>query len=1604
MNNDLARPERTHALVVGIERYVASPDWNLNGPAGDARSFSEYLRTRGVKPTQIHLFLSPLEKNQALVDCAEPEAKPATMEAVSAAVRTLHKKQGDLLVIYWGGHGIANLKGNRRLFFANADEDDKLNLDLNSLLESLGTTYFSGFRRQLVFIDACANFEEDMQWAFHTPGITFSLGDPLDTRQFVFFAARLSETARNLESEGTGFFSKTLLDNLKQQPASHWPPELGSITREIRREFDALRATGQATQMPVYYSKDWDGNVKEHNSLLQMRTVPFQAQPLGMGFVPRPTDVKAVKQLLTGNDRLNGLRIVGVTGLGGSGKSTLAAAVVRDSEIFPERFPDGILWATLGHRPNVSALLGGWIQELGDYDYSFTEAQVGQRHLHSLLKKKSVLLVLDDAWDADVVRSMVAGGPRCAVLITTRESVVVKAAGARVEDLHELGMMTMEQSLALLAGGADKALPDAVLDAATDVVEELGRHPLALKLASTQVSEGVGWSDLLSDLRTEIAQIESLDDPGVVDIDDFDTRKQLSLVSSLNLSLRRLSPPQQRFFAWLGVLPDDVTLTPAMAATLWNVNERTARDTLRSLRAKALLVFGAPRADGTPTLQVHDILHDLARALLSASVETDAKHRLPGLGISLKQGHIELLDRYRERIENGPWHTLPDDGYIHDHLIWHLEQADRTEEIHDLLCEETPDGRNGWYEAREAQQQFAGYITDIATAWHLADPKKTRGQEVVSARRIFYALVVASLNSFAKNLPPPLLVALVEKDVLTVPQAMAYARRNSTLHQIQVLAVLAPELEKEEQIKSVNEALAGVRLIDDETERGTALAQLAPQLAAIDPFMAVTQVRSLVSGNAMVTAYAALIPHLPEELRAEVLHEAVEAAVRVGEVFRAGSLNYLVPFLTEPILRDVRERLRAMKHRYHYEQCLRMLTGRLAELGMLDDARAVADSIQDQVLRATSIASIVPYLSEPERSASLRAVLDAVRSVDDESWRNNQREHLSLSAGEPLVTIIMATLVHRSWRTNVLDLVAEYLSEPMREQALDIVLTATDGAFQAMGFAVLARYISESLRDEKLPAVLASAHKIEFEVNRLPALIALAEFAVDRRSLCLKILEQLPRAVALNRQELWCSLMSILPEDLFADALAAVSDRSTDTENRTLGAIAPFLPKELLSRTLDKTRAIGDSGLVGIALASLARYLSEREMRQALEAIEQSEPEYRRAEALALIAPSLPPVLLEQALVITRDLGHPSNRAETALAALAPCFQEPRRTEILREAVEVAIAMDSLERMAWAFDTLGSLGLPDSLILETLQNLEVRINEKGDSVSEYGCALARASLLPFLPEDRRNDVAAKVVEGARKVEKDTLCSRILTAMAPHWSKEALTLTLGMEPYRRAMTLAKVVPHMHGDVATNLVWMAVGALNEISDPLERDRILGMLIPSMADPEFGIEVPGQPTGLNLGLVLARGVGDEWYRSWALIGLAPKITPQIFDQAVDVARDIDSKDHRAEALLALYSKVSWVPPDSILKECFNSAIEIESDDTRTKVLAALAEPLRKLSTEQLGQLWRKASDNMLTRTRVGLCLDISALAPVMSFLHGEILVKGTFDSLQDVSKWWP
>ena len=339
---------------------------------------------------------------------------------------------------------------------------------------------------------------------------------------------------------------------------------------------------------------------------------------------------------------------------------------------------------------------------------------------------------------------------------------------------------------------------------------------------------------MLKDFQQEVARLKTLNSPGVREIPDEDesSLKRLSLQASLNLSVKTMSTKEQGYFSWLGVLPEDVTITEMMAATLWEMNEEDTAETLQYLQNKALLLPGVPLVDGTPTYRLHDLFHDLARNLLTSPLDPKHEGDLPGLGITLPVAHATFLEKYRNKTTNNLWHTIPNDGYIHQHLVWHLEKAEKVEEIHLLLGEDSATRGNGWYEACDRLGQTANFVTDVARAWQLAEKSCTETTlDQVIGLQCRYALIITSLNSLAANLPIELLIALIQKNVWTPEQGLAYVLQSSNPQQkANLLTNLVNHLPSNLKELGLSKALAAAREIQDKYSRAQALSSLAAKL------------------------------------------------------------------------------------------------------------------------------------------------------------------------------------------------------------------------------------------------------------------------------------------------------------------------------------------------------------------------------------------------------------------------------------------------------------------------------------------------------------------------------------------------------------------------------------------------------------------------------------------------------------------------------------------------------------------------------------------------------------------------------------------------------
>jgi len=254
-----------------------------------------------------------------------------------------------------------------------------------------------------------------------------------------------------------------------------------------------------------------DATDTERQGEKYLRPRIVQAPPLPAHFVPRPEvtrDLKA-RLLATGPTEPGVPALCALQGMGGIGKTTLAAALAHDPDPdVQDRFPDGVLWATLGQQPDILPLLSGWVQALGDYQFKplvveTASTHPASTHLRSLLQDKAALIVVDDVWDPAHVPPFLVGGPSCRVLITTRRAAVADEAGAVPIPLD---VLTPEQSLDLLAAHLGRALGPAERDDARQLAEAVGFLPLALELAAVRVRRGVSWTELRRALEAEVAR------------------------------------------------------------------------------------------------------------------------------------------------------------------------------------------------------------------------------------------------------------------------------------------------------------------------------------------------------------------------------------------------------------------------------------------------------------------------------------------------------------------------------------------------------------------------------------------------------------------------------------------------------------------------------------------------------------------------------------------------------------------------------------------------------------------------------------------------------------------------------------------------------------------------------------------------------------------------------------------------------------------------------------------------------------------------------------------------------------------------------------------
>jgi DNA-binding SARP family transcriptional activator/tetratricopeptide (TPR) repeat protein len=343
--------------------------------------------------------------------------------------------------------------------------------------------------------------------------------------------------------------------------------------------------------------------------------VPAQLPHDIWGFTGRVASLSALDALLASGYAGSTVVISAIAGTAGVGKTALA---VHWAHRVRAKFPHGQLYVNLrgfdpaGSMKDPDGVIRGFLDALQVPSSQVPSDPAAQSALYrSLLADRPMLVMLDNARDADQVRPLLPRAPGCIVLITSRNQLTDLV---EEEDAHLLTLDTFsaEEGYDLLARRLGAGRVAAEPAAAEEIVVRCARLPLALSIVAAQAASAdsvplAKLADELREVRGDLGRFTE-DDP----------RTDVRAVFSW--SYRTLSAPAARLFRLIGLHPGP-ELSATAAASLAGVPVEQARSLLAELTAANMLT---EHANGR--FSCHDLLRAYA-AELAHVVDTDSERR-----------------------------------------------------------------------------------------------------------------------------------------------------------------------------------------------------------------------------------------------------------------------------------------------------------------------------------------------------------------------------------------------------------------------------------------------------------------------------------------------------------------------------------------------------------------------------------------------------------------------------------------------------------------------------------------------------------------------------------------------------------------------------------------------------------------------------------------------------------------------------------------------------------------------------------------------------------------------------------------------------------------
>lgn len=404
-------------------------------------------------------------------------------------------------------------------------------------------------------------------------------------------------------------------------------------------------------------------------------------------FVGRAEQIAAAAGLLS-TKNTTAAPIVVLSGPPGVGKSALAVHLAH--RLRPE-FPDGVLHVNLlGYSTEqtmtVSQAQRYLLRALGLPAEQIPLEQDEQEVVfQTLLTGKRVLMLLDNAADADQVRGLLPAEPGCAVLVTSRSELrgLTALQGARRIPLDVLSEREARALIARIAAVEE--------DDCAELTELCGRLPLALRIAAANLS-----GRPRADVADYVAELRQDDRLAALAVEGDETA---AVRGAFVPSYRALKPEARRLFRLLGPAPG-ADFTVPTAAALLNTSFGEATRLVEQLAAASLVQQYEPRR-----YQFHDLL------------------RLYAVTIALEEDEPPIREQALRRLYEHYLHTADVSAKLLNPTLARLERpAPSTPPAVPHLSDD--EEAAAWFQAERANL-VAAIEQAVAVApefsWHLTD-------------------------------------------------------------------------------------------------------------------------------------------------------------------------------------------------------------------------------------------------------------------------------------------------------------------------------------------------------------------------------------------------------------------------------------------------------------------------------------------------------------------------------------------------------------------------------------------------------------------------------------------------------------------------------------------------------------------------------------------------------------------------------------------------------------------------------------------------------------------------------------------------------------------